>query len=79
MTDEEFLKHWGDVADKKSILENRQRELKMIANQRFMRGDDISAAGQELYSSQAARTNYNIEDVVEIIPQEDLFEVLSDF
>lgn len=77
MTDEEFLVHWTDVADKKSILENRQRELKMIANQRFMRGDDIAAAGQELYSTQAARTNYDIEDVVNIVPQEDLFEVLS--
>jgi RecB family exonuclease len=77
MTDEEFLEHWSDVSSKKSILENRQRELKMIASQRFMQGEDISAAGQELYSSQAARTNYNIEDVVGIIPQEDLFEVLS--
>ncbi len=77
MTDEYFLEHWTDVSSKKSILENRQRELKMIANQRFMRGDDISASGQELYTTQAARTNYNIEDVMKIVPQEDLFEVLS--
>ncbi len=77
MEDGEFLEHWSDVSNKKSILENRQRELKMIANQRFMRGDDIVADGKELYTTQAARTNYNIEDVLGIIPQEDLFEVLS--
>ncbi|KKN15287.1 hypothetical protein LCGC14_0987460 [marine sediment metagenome] len=77
MEDGEFLDHWTDVASKKSIIENRQRELKMIANQRFMRGDDIAAEGKELYTTQAARTNYNIEEVMGIIPQEDLFEVLS--
>lgn len=77
MSDGDFLKHWEEIASKKSILENRQRELKMIANQRFMRGDDIAADGQALYSTQAARTNYNIEDVLGIIPQDDLFEVLS--
>jgi RecB family exonuclease len=77
MTEGDFLEHWSDVANKKSILENRQRELKMIANQKFMRGDDITVDGQELYSTQASRTNYNIEDVMEIVPQEDLLEVLS--
>jgi hypothetical protein len=77
MEDGEFLEHWTDVASKKSIIENRQRELKMIANQRMMRGDDIAADGKVLYTTQAARTNYNIEEVMEIIPQDDLFEVLS--
>jgi RecB family exonuclease len=76
MEDSEFLDHWVQVSSKKSILENRQRELKMIANQRFMRGDEVAAAGQELYSTQASRTNYNVEDVVNIIPEEDLLEVL---
>jgi len=77
MADAAFLEHWDDVTNKKSILENRQRELKMIANERFMRGEDIASQGQELYSTQASRTNYHIEDVVGIIPQEDLFEVLA--
>jgi hypothetical protein len=76
LTDAFFLEHWDDVASKKSILENRQRELKMVANGRFMRGEMIAAAGSELYSTQASRTNYHIEDVVGIIPQDDLFEVL---
>lgn len=77
MTDEAFLEHWVKVADKKSILEARQRELKMIANMRFMEGANISAAGKELYSTQAARTNYELSDVVDIIPQEDIQEVLA--
>jgi hypothetical protein len=77
MDDAKFLEHWELVASKKTILESRQRELKMIANERFMRGDNIAANGQELYSTQAARTNYDIAEVLEVIPQEDLFEVLA--
>ena len=42
-----------------------------------MRGEDITDGAQELYSTQAARTNYEIEEVVEIIPQEDLYSVLA--
>lgn len=77
MEDGEFLEHWEDVATKKSILENRQRELKMIATKKFMEGHDIAANGKELYSTQASRTNYNIEKIVEIIPQDDLYGVLN--
>lgn len=77
MNDEEFLEHWEIVTTKKSILENRQRELKMIATQKFMEGHDIAAGGKELYSTQASRTNYDIEKVVEIIPQDDLYGVLN--
>ncbi len=77
MNDGEFLEHWEDVATKKSILENRQRELKMIATKKFMEGQTIQAEGKELYSTQASRTNYDIEKVVELIPQEDLFLMLN--
>ncbi len=77
MDDGEFLEHWEIVATKKSILENRQRELKMIATRKFMEGHDIKAEGKELYSTQASRTNYDIEKIVEIIPQEDLYGVLN--
>lgn len=77
MDDGEFLEHWEIVATKKSILENRQRELKMIATRKFMEGHDIKADGKELYSTQASRTNYDIEKIVEIIPQEDLYGVLN--
>jgi putative RecB family exonuclease len=77
MKDGEFLEHWETVAIKKSILENRQRELKMIATKKFMEGYDIQAGGKELYSTQASRTNYDIEKIVDIVPQEDLFSVLN--
>jgi len=77
MGDAEFLDHWEEVATKKSILENRQRELKMIATKKFMEGQDIQANGKELYSTQASRTNYDIEKIVQIIPQEDLYTVLN--
>jgi CRISPR/Cas system-associated exonuclease Cas4 (RecB family) len=77
MEDGEFLEQWEEVATKKSILENRQRELKMIATKKFMEGHDIQAGGKELYSTQASRTNYDIEKIVEIIPQEDLYSVLN--
>jgi len=76
-TDEHFLLHWKEISDKKTILESRQRELKMIANQRFMKGEAIAASNLELYSTQAARTNYDIQDVVRILPQADLLDVLS--
>ena len=77
MSGDEFLKHWEEVASKKSILENRQRELKMVATKRFMEGHDIQAEGKELYSTQASRTNYDITKVVEIIPQEDIYNLLN--
>lgn len=77
MKDVEFLEHWEDVAVKKSILENRQKELKMIATKKFMEGQDIQAAGRELYSTQASRTNYDLSKIAEIVPQEDLFGVLN--
>jgi len=77
MEDGEFLEHWEEVTSKKSILENRQRELKMIATKKFMEGHDIKAGGKELYSTQASRTNYDIEKIVELLPKEDLYGVLN--
>jgi len=77
MDDGEFLEHWEDVSTKKAILENRQRELKMIATKKFMEGHDIKASGKELYSTQASRTNYDIEKIVELLPKKDLFSVLN--
>jgi putative RecB family exonuclease len=77
MEDGEFLKHWISVGEKKAVFEARQRELKMIASEKSMRGEDISDGSQELYSTQAVRTNYDIEEIVEVVPQEDLFSVLT--
>lgn len=77
MGDGEFLEHWTHVSDMKNTLEARQREMKMIASERAVRGETISSTDKELYSTQAARTNYEIEDVVDIIPESDLFTVLN--
>ncbi len=77
MTDSEFLEHWDNVTVKKSILENRQRELKMIATKKFMEGQDIRAEGKELHSTQASRTNYDVGQVMELIPQEALASMLN--
>lgn len=77
MEDADFLEHWTHVSNMKNTLEARQREMKMIASERAVRGETISCESKELYSTQAARTNYEIEDVVEIIPEEDLFSVLN--
>jgi len=77
MTSEEFLDHWENISSKKTILESRHRDLKMIANEKGMRSERISDGTRELYSTQAARTNYMIEEVVDIIPKEDLFSVLT--
>lgn len=77
MANEEFLEHWVNITEKKAILEARHRELKMIANEKGMKNEVISDGARELYSTQAARTNYNIEQIVEVIPQEDLYSVLT--
>jgi len=77
MSDEEVLTHWTEIADKKSIIESRQRELKMMVNERFMMGREIAAGGQELQSMQSSRTNFDIEDVITIIPHTDVFNVLT--
>jgi len=72
-----FLDHWQDIAAQKSILESRQREMKMIASEKAVIGETIIAANKELSSTQAGRTNYDIEDVVGIVPEEDLYSVLT--
>lgn len=77
LTDDEFLEHWEEVAEKKAILEARQRELKMIAHAKFMRGEEVVGSGRELYSVQQSRTNYDLEQVVGLMPKEDLFSVLA--
>lgn len=77
LNDAEFLEQWESVSAKRAILEGRQRELKMIAHEKFMRGEEIAAEGRELYSSQQSRTNYDIEQVVKLIPQRDLLSVLA--
>jgi RecB family exonuclease len=77
MADGELLTHWEEVTEKKAVLEARQRELKMTVNRKFMEGHGIRADGKELYSTQAARTNYDVSKVVEIIPQDDLYPLLN--
>lgn len=77
ITDDDFVSHWEEIADQKSILESRQRDLKMIAHEKFMRGDIIQGSGKELYSSQQSRTNYDVEQVVDLIPKEDLLSLLN--
>ncbi len=77
MSSDAFIEHWDSISVKKSILENRQRELKMVATKKFMEGSDIKAGGREFYSSQAARTTYDVEKVIELLPKEDLFSVLA--
>lgn len=77
MEDDQFLEHWTHVSDMKNTLEARQREMKMIASEKAVRGETIASNSKELYSTQAARTNYDIEDVVDIIPEDDLYNVLT--
>lgn len=77
MTDKEFLEHWDKVAVSKSVLEARQRELKMMASEKAHSGGEFRADGRELYSTQAGRTNYNVEDVVKLIPEDDLYSILN--
>jgi len=77
MTDADFLDQWETLSAKKGIIDSRQRELKMVASQRFMTGDNISGGGKELYSTQASRTNYDVVKVAEVIPHEHLFPLLT--
>jgi hypothetical protein len=77
MDPDAFLEHWQHVAGQKSILENRQREMKMMASEKAVLGETIATAQKELSSTQAGRTNYDIEDVVGIVPEEDLYSVLA--
>jgi len=77
MSDEDFLEHWDKVSEHKSVLEARQRELKMMASERSHRGEEFRAGGRELYSTQQARTSYNVEDVAPLLPEEDLFSILA--
>lgn len=77
LSPDEFLDQWQRIANQKNILEARHREMKMIASERAVLGENVVSPRKELYSTQAARTNYDIEDVVEIIPGDDLYSVLA--
>ena len=77
LTDGEFLDQWEELSAKKSMIDARQRELKMMASKRFMNGDSINGNGKELYSTQASRTNYDVSKVARVIPQEDLYPLLA--
>ncbi|MBD3262130.1 MAG: hypothetical protein GF334_10780 [Candidatus Altiarchaeales archaeon] len=77
MDNDEFLEHWVQVSDMKNTLESRQREMKMIASEKAVQGESISSKDKELYTTQAARTNYDVDDVAGIIPEGDLLDVLA--
>jgi len=77
MEDADFIDHWEDVSNKKAILVSREKELKMIATERFMSGEAIQAEGKELYSTQQSRTGYDVEQVRRLLPEEDLFSVVA--
>jgi putative RecB family exonuclease len=77
MTDDDFISQWEEISDKKAVLESRQRDLKMIAHEKFMQGHEIKGNNKELYSTQQSRTNYDVEQVVNLVPQADLMNVLA--
>lgn len=77
LSDGDFLDHWDHISAMRSMLEERSRELKMLAHERFMQGQEIRAGGRELYSVQQSRTTYDVEDIVDLIPRKDLLSVLT--
>ena len=77
LTDEEFIEHWEQMAALQSVIDGRQRELKMMAQMKFLRGEGIQGGGRELSSTQQSRTTYDMVQVAELIPQEDLLPLLT--
>lgn len=77
MSDDEFIEHWEQTAAFRSVVDARLRELKMFAHTRFMEGEDIKGAGKELYSVQGSRTTYDLDNIVDLIPRDDLMSLLT--
>jgi len=75
---DDLVQEWQDVKSIKKILEERDRELSMILMEKIKREDINPTWGdQEVYIRQNSRTNYDLEIVSKVIPQDRLIKMVN--
>lgn len=78
LSDEELIKEWQEVRSTKKILEERDRELSMILEEKIKRFDTQPEFGdQEVYIRQNSRKNYPVDIVSKYVPKDDLLKMVS--
>lgn len=76
-SDEELVKDYLDIKSRKRILDGREKELKDYIMRRIeAEGSDIFGQGKQLYIRQNAFVNYDPKTAFEIIPKEDLVNMV---
>jgi RecB family exonuclease len=73
-----LVQEWQDVKSIKKILEERDRELSMILMEKIKREETNPTWGdKEVYIRQNSRTNYDLEVVSKVIPQDRLVKMMN--
>jgi RecB family exonuclease len=74
----ELITEWEDVKNRKKVLEERERELKMIVADRIREtGENIQGGGKRLIVRQNSRVMYDREMVFKYVPSADWRKVTT--
>jgi hypothetical protein len=75
---EELINEYDLIKNQKKIVENRERELKMVVAEKIREaGDDLYGEGKKIIVKQSSRLNYNPEEVMKLIPARDLKKIVA--
>jgi putative RecB family exonuclease len=78
LSDNELIEEWDSIKNRKKILEQRERELKMVVADRIrVSGDDLYGDDKMLTVRQFSRVNYDINEVFKYIPPRDIRKVVT--
>lgn len=78
LSDDALIDEWQTVKQMKKIYEMREKELNMVLMDRIkITGENIKAAGQEIYVRQNSRKEYDFDTVKEFVPTEYLLSMVS--
>jgi len=78
LNDAELVEEWESIKNRKKIIEERERELKMVVADRIrVSGDDIYGDGKMLVVRQNSRVLYDLNTVFKYVPTSDLRKVTT--
>ena len=75
---EALIEEYDLIKNQKKIIENRERELKMVVAEKIREaGDDLYGEGKKIIVKQSSRLNYDAEEVMKLIPARDLKKIIA--
>ena len=78
LDDSELINEWDKIKNKKKVLEQRERELKMVVADRIrVQGDDLYGDGKMLTVRQNSRVMYDLDTVFKTVPSSDIHKVVT--